>query len=134
MPARAIPSSVPARVVEVPLHEARVRLTALARMTNLAGGVTILTDGGKPVAALVAVDAARSRQEAGAAAAQHEAAARGWQQRLETMRDNLRAQHQRRVGELQTALAAAWQVIDRLPRYAQDRDVEQLRAQHRDLR
>jgi hypothetical protein len=230
--------------IDLPLNDVRTRLTALVRMTNLTGRVTVITDGGAPVAALVPADAARSRQEARAdaarggaavrpdaarpdaarpdtarpdvtraeavrgsqnaahhgeaaaarqeaaheaeavaarreaarqaeavaarreaahqaeiaaarqeaaaarqevaaaqariaeteaAAARASAAARGWQQRVEATRENLRAQHLREVQALEGALAQAWELIDRSGLPGRDRTTDYLRAQHRDL-
>jgi antitoxin (DNA-binding transcriptional repressor) of toxin-antitoxin stability system len=120
-------------VREISLAEARTRLAALARATGLTGAVTIISDAGRPIAALVPVDTARSRSDAQAAIAQQQAAAQGWQQRLETMREHQRRQHRQQIRELQLALQQTWALIDRLRLPGHDRAVDQLRVQHRQL-
>jgi antitoxin (DNA-binding transcriptional repressor) of toxin-antitoxin stability system len=129
----AQPVSPPDPPRELSLPEARTRLVALVRMTDLAGGVTIISDAGRPVAALVPVDAARSRSDARAAAAHQQATVRGWQQRLETVREHLRGQHRQETSTLRDALGQAWALIDQLRPPGRDRAVDQLRAQHRQL-
>jgi antitoxin (DNA-binding transcriptional repressor) of toxin-antitoxin stability system len=111
----------------------RTRLTALARMTELTGAVTLISDGGRPVAALVPADAARSRAEAREAAAHQQATTRGWQQRLETMRGHLRQQHHQQVAALADALTEAWALIDHLSPPGRRHSTDQLRAQHHQL-
>ncbi|WP_305785550.1 hypothetical protein [Symbioplanes lichenis] len=167
---------------ELAVQEARSRLVPLARMTGLTGQVTVLTEGGRALAALVPVEALdrldaarppsavpaqrvdgreeaarwRSRAEAAEAAlaqradderatqarradderaaeARRQAVAEGWQRRLETLREQLRVQHQRRTEELERALAQAWAVVDELRPPGRDRALDQLRAEHRAL-
>lgn len=118
---------------DLSLTEARTRLAALARMTDLTGAVTVISDAGRPVAALVPVDAARSRSDAQAAAAHRQATVHGWQQRLETLREHLRRQHRQETKSLQDALQQAWTLIDQLRPPGRDRAVDQLRAQQRQL-
>ena len=129
----AQPASLPDAPRELPLQEVRTRLVPLARMTDLTGAVTVISDGGRAVAALVPADAARSRAEAREATAHQQATARGWQQRLETMRRHLRGQHRQQVADLRAALGQAWSVIDDLSPPGRDRHLDQLRAQHRQI-
>ena len=109
---------------ELPLSEARVRLTQLARLTAVTGQVTVITDGGRPVAALVPADAARSRAEAQATAAHARAVAAGWMQRMEAVRAALRGQHAAEARQLE----AAWHLLDRLSPPGADRAVDAARA------
>ncbi|MEV6596227.1 type II toxin-antitoxin system Phd/YefM family antitoxin [Actinoplanes sp. NPDC051346] len=129
----AQPSPTRQPSTELPINDVRTRLTALARMTNLTGAVTVITEGGHPIAALVPADTARSRSEAQAAQARQQAAARGWQQRLDTMRQELRLQHQQRADDLQRALQEAWALIDQLCPADRHRRLDQLRVLHRAL-
>lgn len=119
--------------LELPVRDVRTRLLPLARMTALTGTVTLVTDAGRPLAALVPVDAARSRAAARAARAHQQATAEGWQRRLETMRGHLRSQHQQQVTALQQALTEAWQLIAETTPPGSDRHTDTLRAQHRAL-
>ena len=129
----AQPVTQPEAPRELSLQEVRTRLVPLVRMTGLTGGVTVISDGGRPMAALVAPEAARTRAEAREAAAHQQAAARGWQQRLETMRHHLRTQHRREITELREALGQAWELIDRLSPPGRDREIDQLRVQQRQV-
>ena len=129
----AQPASLPEPPRELPIQEVRTRLVTLARMTDLTGAVTIVSDGGRAVAALVPADAARSRAEAREATAHQQAAARGWQQRLETVRRHLRGQHRQQVADLRAALGQAWSALDELSPPGRDRHLDQLRAQHRQM-
>ncbi|GGQ49355.1 type II toxin-antitoxin system Phd/YefM family antitoxin [Couchioplanes azureus] len=129
----AQPSPTHRPPAELPVNDVRTRLTTLARMTQLTGEVTVITDGGQPVAALVSVDTARSRSETQAMLARRQAAARGWQERLEAMRQEVRAQHRQRADDLQRALLEAWALIDELRPAGRHRRLEQLRAMHREL-
>lgn len=116
---------------ELSLNEARVRLAQLVRLTAAADQVTIISEGGRPAAALVPVAAAQSRAQAEVAAGHARATAAGWMQRLETVRADLRRQHAYEVRELERALAQAWQALDRLCPPGTDRGVDGLRAAHR---
>ncbi len=116
---------------DLPLKEARTRIETLVRMTALSDLVTIITDGGRPLAAVVPVAAARSRADADAAAVQAQAAASGWMRRLDAVRAGLRRQHAVEVRELQRELGDVWQVVDRLCPPGSDRGVDALRAAHR---
>lgn len=127
----AIPA--PEGQLELTVHDVRSRLIPLVRMADLTGRVTIITEAGRQLAALVPADAARSRDQARAAAAQHEAAARGWEQRLDAVREQVRAQHRVRIRELEQALAGAWELIDDIRPPGVNRAADLLRAEHRDL-
>jgi antitoxin (DNA-binding transcriptional repressor) of toxin-antitoxin stability system len=117
---------------DLPLKDARTRIESLVRMTALSDLVTIITDGGRPLAAVVPVAAARSRADAEAAAAHTQAAASGWMRRFDAVRAELRRQHTFEVEELKRELDQAWRVLDRLVPVGSDRDVDALRVTRRD--
>jgi hypothetical protein len=122
---------------ELSVQEARARLVPLARMAGLTGQVTVLTDGGREIAALVPatmlgqLPAAIPAQRA--AEAKQRAAAEGWERRLTTLREQLLAQHQGRTRELRSALAQVWAALDELSPPGRDRALDQLRAAHHPL-
>jgi hypothetical protein len=116
---------------DLPLKDARTRIESLVRTTALSDLVTIITDGGRQLAAVVPVAAARSRADAEAASAHTQAAASGWIRRLDAMRAELRRQHALEVRELERELGQAWQVLDRLCPPGSDRAVDVLRAARR---
>ncbi|MEH1124853.1 type II toxin-antitoxin system Phd/YefM family antitoxin [Micromonospora sp. CPCC 206061] len=115
---------------EVTIHEARTRLVQLVRLTALTDLVTIITDAGRPAAALVPVEAARNKAQVRAAAASAEAAAAGWVHRLEAERLRLAQQHSAELGAVTDALARAWAALDRFSPAGKDRDVDEMRAAH----
>jgi antitoxin (DNA-binding transcriptional repressor) of toxin-antitoxin stability system len=119
--------------LELTAHEVRTRLIPLVRMTELTGRVTVITEAGRRIAALVPVEAARSREEAHAAAARQQAAASGWQRRLDAVREHVRVQHRRRIHDLEQALARAWQLLDEARPPGTDRAADLLRAEHGSL-
>jgi hypothetical protein len=123
----------PGEHLELTAHEVRTRLIPLARMTGLTGRVTMITEAGRRIAALVPVEAARSRDQVAADAARREAAALGWQRRLDAAREQVRVQHRRRIHDLEQALASAWALIDEVRPPGTDRAVELLRAEQRNL-
>jgi antitoxin (DNA-binding transcriptional repressor) of toxin-antitoxin stability system len=116
---------------ELPLPEARVRLTQLVRLTAVADQVTVITDGGRPAAALVPVDAARTRADVLAASAHARATAAGWMKRLDAVRAALRGQHAAETRELHRELREAWHLLDRVSPPGADRAVDTARAARR---
>jgi antitoxin (DNA-binding transcriptional repressor) of toxin-antitoxin stability system len=118
--------------IELPLREARTRLTQIVRLTPVTGQVTVITDQGRPVAAIVPMEAARN-VDPQPAAAPPEPAAAGWLRRIEQVREAVRRQHAMRTAELEHALTDAWAVLDRLRPRGSDRLVDELRIAHRDV-
>jgi antitoxin (DNA-binding transcriptional repressor) of toxin-antitoxin stability system len=116
---------------DLSLKDARTRIESLVRMTALSDLVTIITDGGRPLAAVVPVAAARSRADAEAAATHAQAAASGWMRRFDAVRAELRRQHALEVRDLERELDQAWQALDRLVPPGLDRDVDALRVHRR---
>jgi antitoxin (DNA-binding transcriptional repressor) of toxin-antitoxin stability system len=113
----------------MPLREARMQLVRLVALAELNDTVTVITDGGRPRAAIVPAGAARSlaqlhheRQRAAAAAA-------GWERRVEEARDVSRRQHASEAQALRRALREAWSCIDG----GNAHNVEVLRRAHADL-
>jgi prevent-host-death family protein len=129
-PAAPLP---PQPSVELSLIEARTRLTQIVRRTPVTGQVTVITDRGRPVAAIVPVDAVQSAAHSRSAAARIDAAAAGWMRRIEQVRVAMRRQHATRTARLEHALAEVWSVLDRLRPHGCDRAVDELRIAHRDV-
>jgi antitoxin (DNA-binding transcriptional repressor) of toxin-antitoxin stability system len=121
----------PGRPRDLPLKDVRTRIESLVRMTALSDLVTIITDAGRPLAAVVPVAAARSRADADAAAAHAQAAASGWMRRFDAVRAELRRQHAVEVRDLERELEQAWQALDRVAPPGSDRDVDALRVTRR---
>ena len=95
--------------------------------------VTVITDRGRPVAAIVPINAVPSEQPALSATARSENAAAGWMRRIEQVRDAVRRQHAMRITGLERALIDVWAVIDRLLPQGSDTTVDELRIVHRDV-
>jgi antitoxin (DNA-binding transcriptional repressor) of toxin-antitoxin stability system len=112
------------RRIELPLLEARTRLTQIVRLTPVTGQITVITDRGQPVAAIVPITAVPGRSENSAA---------GWMRRIEQVREAVRHQHAQRTTALEHALTTVWAVLDRLRPPGTDRSVDQLRVAHRDV-
>ncbi|MET8154432.1 type II toxin-antitoxin system Phd/YefM family antitoxin [Actinoplanes sp. NPDC049668] len=108
--------------LELPLAEARARFVQLARLAGLTRQTTVVTDGGRPLAAIVPVTGAVAERSDGAAA--------GWIRRIEKLRAELRRQH---VG-LERALEQAWRELDRLSPPGADARLDALRTAHADVR
>ena len=108
--------------LELSLVEARTRFVQLARLAGLTNQTTVVTDDGRPLAAIVPIGATRPDRPNPAAA--------GWIRRIDKLRAEFRRQH---VG-LEQALEDAWQELDRLRPPGTDRDVDALRTAHADLR
>lgn len=105
--------------------EARTRFVQLARLAGLTQQTTVVTEGGRPLAAIVPFEAPRPEPER-----PNPAAAAGWIRRIDKLRAEFRHQH---VG-LEQALEEAWRELDRLRPPGADREVDALRAAHADLR
>ncbi|WP_229072940.1 hypothetical protein [Actinoplanes sp. DH11] len=152
------------RRLELSIAEARLRFQQLVRVTGLTGQVTVVVDGGRPIAAIVPIKdlpgegPPAGRPPAGAPPASapssgappagvpvaqrpvapiHAAAPRaeaGWLERIEKVRADVRRQHAGRIRELTQALDEAWQALDAARPAGTDRVVDTLRAAHADLR
>jgi antitoxin (DNA-binding transcriptional repressor) of toxin-antitoxin stability system len=140
------------RRLELSVAEARLRFQQLVRVTGLTGQVTVVVDGGRPVAAIVppgdvlgpappAAAAAAAgpappaaADAAGPAPPAADAAAAGWMRRIEKVREDVRRQHAGRIRELSQALDEAWRLLDEARPPGTDRAADALRAMHADLR
>ncbi|SDS11684.1 hypothetical protein SAMN04489716_0048 [Actinoplanes derwentensis] len=141
------------RRIELTVSEARLRFQQLVRVTGLTGQVTVIVDGGRPIAAIVpaaavlgdapatspSVPAPRSGFPPGprtstSAGPSSTASAEGWMRRIEKVREDVRKQHAGRIGELSQALDEAWRLLDSLRPPGSDRAADTLRATHADLR
>ncbi|MBB2944190.1 antitoxin (DNA-binding transcriptional repressor) of toxin-antitoxin stability system [Actinoplanes lutulentus] len=136
------------RRIELTVAEARLRFQQLVRVTGVTGQVTVVVDGGRPIAAIVPVsDLVGDKPPAGAPPAPppvprqvapiHAAPSRveeGWLQRIERVREDVRRQHAGRISELTRALDEAWAALDAVRPAGADRVVDTLRAAHGDLR
>ncbi|WP_083448790.1 type II toxin-antitoxin system Phd/YefM family antitoxin [Actinoplanes rectilineatus] len=122
---------LPSRRIELPLLEARTRLTQIVRLTPITGQVTVITDRGQPVAAIVPIEVACSEART-PSTARSETAAAGWMRRIEQVREAVRRQHAARITELEHALTNAWVLLDRLRPRGSDRAVDELRIAHRE--
>jgi antitoxin (DNA-binding transcriptional repressor) of toxin-antitoxin stability system len=116
---------IPHRRLELSLTEARTRFAQIVRLADLTNQITLVADGGRPLAAIVPVDLVETREDGNATAA-----AAGWIRRIEKLRADLRQQH----GALEQALQQVWQELDKVRPPGTDRDVDALRAGHADLR
>lgn len=120
------------RRIELTVSEARLRFQQLVRVTGLTGQVTVVVDGGRPIAAIVPItddrDPAPRSDHSSAASAQ------GWMRRIEKVREDVRRQHVGQIGELSQALEEAWRLIDAMRPPGTDRGADTLRASHSHLR
>jgi antitoxin (DNA-binding transcriptional repressor) of toxin-antitoxin stability system len=108
--------------LELSLVEARMRFVQLARLAGLTQQTTVVTEDGRPLAAIVPIGAAQPERPNPAAA--------GWIRRIDQLRAELRRQH----GGLEQALEEAWRELDRLRPPGADREIDALRAAHADIR
>jgi antitoxin (DNA-binding transcriptional repressor) of toxin-antitoxin stability system len=108
--------------LELSLVEARTRFVQLARLAGLTNQTTVVTDEGRPLAAIVPIGATQPDRASPAAA--------GWIRRIDKLRAELRRQH---VG-LEQALEEAWRELDRLRPPGADREIDALRTAHADIR
>lgn len=124
------------RRIELSIAETRLRFQQLVRLTGLTGQVTVVVDGGRPIAAIVpARDVLEPPPDPPQPVAEAGAEARaGWLRRIEKVREDVRRQHAGRIRELSQALDEAWQLLDRLHPPGTDRHVDTLRAAHGDVR
>jgi len=127
-----------------------MRFVQLARLAGLTQQTTVVTEDGRPLAAIVPVEASRSeasRSEASrsepeppgpavagrrgpAVAEGQNPAAAGWIRRIDKLRAEFRHQH---VG-LEQALEEVWRELDKVRPAGADREIDALRAAHTDLR
>jgi antitoxin (DNA-binding transcriptional repressor) of toxin-antitoxin stability system len=111
--------------LELSLVEARTRFVQLARLAGLTNQTTVVTDDGRPLAAIVPIGATRPPEPE-----RPNPAAAGWVRRIDKLRAEFRRQH---VG-LEQALEDAWRELDKLRPPGTDRDIDALRTAHADLR
>jgi antitoxin (DNA-binding transcriptional repressor) of toxin-antitoxin stability system len=122
------------RVLALAVREAQVRFSQLVGLAELTDQVTVVHRDGRPVAAVVPAGAARSLAEARRSEVRAQASAAGWSRRLTDLRDQLTRRHAAERAALLRALAEAWDLLDRHSPPGADREVDRLRAAHRDLR
>jgi antitoxin (DNA-binding transcriptional repressor) of toxin-antitoxin stability system len=123
------------RRIELSVAETRLRFQQLVRLTGLTGQVTVVVDGGRPIAAIVpARDVLESPPPPPAPPPSVQESSAGWLRRIEKVREDVRRQHAGRIRELSHSLDEAWQLLDQLHPPGTDRHVDTLRAAHRDLR
>ena len=123
---------VPPCRIELPLLEVRTRLAQIVRLTPVTGQVTVITDTGRPVAAIVPVGVVHGDMPAPTESRTGSAGA-GWVRRIEQVREAVRLQHAMRITELEDALNQVWVVLDRLKPQGTDRIVDELRVAHGDV-
>ena len=104
--------------------QARTRFVQLVRLAGLTEQCTVITDGGRALAAIVPVSGVPSL-DTGASQA-----AAGWVRRIETLRQDFRRQHR----EMERALDDVWRELDKLRPPGSDRAVDALRAAHAGIR
>lgn len=122
------------RRIELSIAESRLRFQQLVRLTGLTGQVTVVVDGGRPIAAIVpAADVLDPPPPPPPPRPAAENSA-GWLRRIEKVREDVRRQHAGRITELSRSLDEAWQLLDQLHPPGTDRHVDTLRAAHGDLR
>ncbi|GAA0462903.1 hypothetical protein Aca07nite_76360 [Actinoplanes capillaceus] len=123
------------RRIELTVAEARLRFQQLVRVTGVTGQVTVVVDGGRPIAAIVpASQVLDPPPPPPPPPAAPSAAAEGWMRRIEKVREDVRRQHAQRIGDLSQALDEAWRLLDEMRPPGTDRTVDTLRAAHVDLR
>ncbi len=108
--------------LELTLVEARTRFVQLARLAGLTNQTTVVTEDGRPLAAIVPMSATQQDRPNPAAA--------GWIRRIDKLRAEFRRQH---VG-LEQALEETWRELDRVRPPGADREIDALRAAHADIR
>lgn len=101
---------------------ARTRFVQLARLAGLTQQTTVITEDGRPLAAIVPIGATPPERASPAAA--------GWIRRI----DQLRAEFRRQHAGLEQALEEAWRELDRARPPGADREVDALRAAHAHIR
>lgn len=111
---------------ELSLLEARLRFVQLARMASLTRHVTIVTDAGRPIAAIVPAEPSHTARDG----TRESATAGGWLRRIQ----HLRAQFHREHAVTIQALQQIWQEVDRLCPPGSDGGIDALRLAHASLR
>jgi antitoxin (DNA-binding transcriptional repressor) of toxin-antitoxin stability system len=122
------------RRIELSIAETRLRFQQLVRLTGLTGQITVVVDGGRPIAAIVPAADVLDPPPAPPPPRPAPENSAGWLRRIEKVREDVRRQHAGRIHELSQALDEAWQMLDALHPPGTDRHVDTLRAAHRDLR
>jgi hypothetical protein len=145
------------RRIELTVAEARLRFQQLVRVTGLTGQITVVVDGGRPIAAIVPVSevlgngpappsappsappppppaVSQAVPEPRSGSVPPAASAEGWMRRIEKVREDVRRQHAQRTADLSHALDEAWRLLDAVRPPGTDRTVDALRATHADLR
>ena len=117
-------ASDPRPRLEMSVVQARTRFVQLVRLAGLTEQCTVITDGGRALAAIVPVSGVPSL-DTGASQA-----AAGWVRRIETLRQDFRRQHR----EMERALDDVWRELDKLRPPGSDRAVDALRAAHAGIR
>jgi antitoxin (DNA-binding transcriptional repressor) of toxin-antitoxin stability system len=134
MACMGFPATVPPpddRHHEVSVREARMRLPHLVGLVRVGDQVTVLTDdAGRPAAALVPVEAARTVAQARAARTRAEASAAGWSRRLDAVRDQHQRRHEAEMRTITDALTQAWAELDARYPPGGDAALDRLRAAH----
>jgi antitoxin (DNA-binding transcriptional repressor) of toxin-antitoxin stability system len=120
------------RRIEVSITEARSRLAQFVQIVSLTGQVVLVCDGGRAVAAIVAVDTAQSRAEAATAQDRARAAVAGWARRIEDVRGAVSRQRDDRIRVLEGLLSEAWELLDDRCPSGSDRAVDAARAVYRE--
>lgn len=110
--------------LELSLVEARTRFVQLARLAGLTQQTTVVTEDGRPLAAIVPISATQPQPD------RPNPAAAGWIRRI----DKLRAEFRRQHVALEQALEEAWRELDKLRPPGSDGDIDALRTGHADLR
>jgi antitoxin (DNA-binding transcriptional repressor) of toxin-antitoxin stability system len=110
--------------LELSLVEARTRFVQLARLAGLTNQTTVVTEDGRPLAAIVPIGATKPEPD------RPNPAAAGWIRRIDKLRAEFRRQH---VG-LEQALEDAWRELDRLRPPGTEATIDALRTAHADLR
>ncbi|MFI7543584.1 hypothetical protein [Actinoplanes sp. NPDC049599] len=113
--------------LELSLVEARTRFVQLARLAGLTQQTTVVTEDGRPLAAIVPIGATQPERPN---PERPNPAAAGWIRRIDKLRAELRRQHE----GLEQALEEAWRELDRLRPPGADREIDTLRTAHADIR
>ncbi len=123
------------RRIELTVPEARLRFQQLVRVTGLTDQVTVIVDGGRPLAAIVPVSSIPTTPTPNSPTPHSPGPnAEGWMRRIEKVREDVRRQHAGRIEELSRALDEAWRLLDEVRPPGTDRTADLLRATHSDLR
>lgn len=118
------------RRLQMTLVEARIRFAQMVRLAALTSQITIITDGGRPAAAIIPISLLPDDDAPETCAPNNAALTDGWIRRIEQVRMQ---SHRQRRG-LEQALFAAWRELDRRQPPGTDHDLDALRISHADLR